>query len=91
MSQQQHHPTPAQIRAGRALLDWSQQELAGHSGIGRRTVAAYENGGNRVMPTSVVAMREALERAGIRFSGEDEPEGVHRVPASREIPDRDVR
>lgn len=31
------------------------------------------------MPTSVVAMKEALERAGVRFSGEGEPEGVHRV------------
>lgn len=47
--------------------------------MGRRTVAAYENGGERVMPSNVTAMKEALENAGIRFSGIGEPVGVHRV------------
>jgi transcriptional regulator with XRE-family HTH domain len=75
----QHYPSPAQVRAGRALLDWSQQQLADLSGIGRRTVAAYENGGERVMASSIIGMKEALESAGVRFSGESEPEGVHRV------------
>ncbi|WP_439602117.1 helix-turn-helix transcriptional regulator [Devosia sp.] len=79
MSEQSQQPTPAQIRAGRALLDWSQQHLADRSGMGRRTVAAYENGGERVMPSNVTAMKEALEAAGIRFSGIGEPVGVHRV------------
>ncbi|MBU1336909.1 MAG: helix-turn-helix domain-containing protein [Alphaproteobacteria bacterium] len=79
MSEQQHQPSPAQIRAGRALLDWSQEQLAARSGIGRRTVAAYENGGERVTTSSIHGMKEALERGGIRFSGDDEPEGVHRA------------
>ena len=71
-------PTAAQIRAGRALLNWSQQELARHGSVGRRTVAAYESGGDKVTAASIMAMKLALGEAGIRFSDSGEPEGVHR-------------
>lgn len=75
---EQQHPSPAQIRAARALLGWSQQQLAEHSGIGRRTVAAFENDDERVTAESVDAMEFALEAAGIRFTGVDGIEGVER-------------
>jgi DNA-binding XRE family transcriptional regulator len=79
LDNQQEQPSPAQIRAGRALLNWSQQQLAERSGVGRRTVAAYESGGERVMAANILGMKKALESAGIRFSPNDAPEGVHRI------------
>lgn len=83
------HPSPAQIRAARALLDWSQQELAARSGIGRRTVAAYEIGGDRVTEASITGMSDALMAAGISFSGPDQPEGVYRQGSGAEDQDGD--
>lgn len=79
VSERRQQPSPAQVRAGRALLNWNQQQLADHSGIARRTVAAYEHGGNRVTTSSITAMAEALGRAGINFSGDGDPEGVYRL------------
>ena len=79
MDSNHEQPSAAQIRAGRALLNWSQQQLAERSGISRRTVAAYENGGERVMAASILGMKKALESAGIRFSPNDAAEGVHRI------------
>lgn len=64
-------PNAAQIRAARALLDWSQQILAERSGIARRTVAAIETGDDRVTPASIQAVRDALEAEGIVFLGLD--------------------
>lgn len=72
-------PTPAQIRAARALLNWSQHELAEHSGIGRRTVAAYEGGDDKVTEASVLRLMDALVASGIQFSSAGAPEGVHRI------------
>jgi transcriptional regulator with XRE-family HTH domain len=50
--------TPAQLRAARALLDWSQQELAHRAGLGLSTVRDFEAG--RRLPT--VASLDALHR-----------------------------
>ena len=68
-------PSSAQIRAARALLGWSQQQLADLSGTSRRTVATYEGDGE-ITPAKVEAMRLALETHGITFTEEGEPEGV---------------
>lgn len=72
------YPSPAQVRAARALLDWSQQELAARSGVVRRTVASYEIGDDRVTDASIAKMTDALMDAGIEFSGPGQPEGVYR-------------
>jgi len=61
------------------LLDWSQHELSDRSGVGRRTVAEYEGGGEKVKEASIKGMMDALTLAGIHFSGEGEPEGVTRT------------
>jgi len=79
LSGSNHLPSPAQIRAARALLDWSQHELSDRSGVGRRTVAEYEGGGEKVKEASIKGMMDALTLAGIHFSGEGEPEGVTRT------------
>jgi transcriptional regulator with XRE-family HTH domain len=59
--------TPAQSRAGRALLAWSQKELAETAGIATSTIADFERGHRRPVPQNAEAIRSALEKAGISF------------------------
>jgi transcriptional regulator with XRE-family HTH domain len=59
--------TPAQARAARALLAWSQQDLAGNAKIATSTVADFERGRRTPIPQNADAMRAAFERAGISF------------------------
>ncbi|WP_244425787.1 helix-turn-helix domain-containing protein [Rhizobium etli] len=59
--------TPAQSRAARALLAWSQQDLATHAGVGTSTVADFERGQRTPIAQNAEAIRGALEAAGIAF------------------------
>jgi transcriptional regulator with XRE-family HTH domain len=59
----------------RAALGWSLDQLAAASGIGRRTVAKFEAGGN-VLPENVEAMRAALVAQGIIFENGGKRAGV---------------
>jgi transcriptional regulator with XRE-family HTH domain len=63
--------TPAQSRAARALLDWSQETLARTSNLGLSTIRDFEKG--RRIPTvnNLAAMQHALERAGVEFIAEN--------------------
>ena len=60
--------TPAQARAARALLGWSQKDLAAKAGVAEPTVTQFERG-NRRNPSRAVlwAMRTVLETAGVEF------------------------
>ena len=62
--------TAAQCRAARALLSISQQELADASAVSKRTIAAFELGGN-VLPAMRAALQGALEAAGVEFIPEN--------------------
>lgn len=61
---------PAQVRAARGLLGWSQADLARKAGVSRTTVIHYEQGSR--MPIRAVAhgVRAALERGGAGFIGD---------------------
>src|SRR5579872_4684648 len=59
--------TPKHVRAGRALLAWSQQDLAKAAGVAASTVADFERGKRTPVPNNAQAIRGALETAGIRF------------------------
>lgn len=59
--------TPSQIRAGRALLGWSQQELADTAEVGLTTVRDYENERRAGHVGGLKAIREALLNAGVVF------------------------
>jgi transcriptional regulator with XRE-family HTH domain len=59
--------TPAQCRAGRALLDWSQVDLATTSGVGIVTVRQYEAGGVAPRNATVEMLMNTLEGAGVEF------------------------
>ena len=56
-----------QIRAARALLAWSQQELAKRASVAASTVADFERGHRTPIPNNAEAIRTALERAGVSF------------------------
>ena len=70
-------PSPAQVRAGRSLIGWSQQQLADASRTSRRTVATFEGGGV-VSVETVRSMKAAIEDAGVTFIGSTGSEGVRR-------------
>ena len=59
--------TPAQSRAARGLIEWSQTELASRSNLGLSTIRDFEKG--RRIPTinNLTAIRRALEAGGIVF------------------------
>ncbi|PZO55805.1 MAG: transcriptional regulator [Alphaproteobacteria bacterium] len=59
----------AQIRAARALLDWSQRQLAEKSKLSVPTIKRMEGamGPERSTDANVEAVRRALEGAGIVF------------------------
>lgn len=69
--------TGAQIRAARALLDWSARELAVRSGVGIATIHRLERqqGVSPTHPRTPLDLRRTFEAAGIVFLGSEE-EGV---------------
>ena len=66
--------TSAQIRAGRALLRWSAQDLADRSTVGVATIRRLEI--DEGIPSSnartLDALKKALEAAGVEFIGTPE-------------------
>ena len=65
--------TGAQLRAGRALLRWSADELAGKSGVGLATIRRAEliDGETKMTRPNETAVRLTLEAAGVVFSDLD--------------------
>lgn len=59
--------TPKLVRAARALLAWSQQDLAKAAGIAVSTVADFERGYRSPIAKNAEAIRDALEGADIHF------------------------
>jgi transcriptional regulator with XRE-family HTH domain len=59
--------TPAQSRAARALLGWSQQDLARKASVATSTVADFERGQRSPVPNNLEALKLALEKEAITF------------------------
>jgi transcriptional regulator with XRE-family HTH domain len=67
--------TPAQLRAARALLGWSREDLADKSGVGANTTKDFEiNDSNPKLRTVQMWMR-TLEQAGVTFLDETDTDG----------------
>jgi predicted transcriptional regulator len=66
--------TAAQIRAARALLDWTQPELAEAAKLSLPTITRMEGepGPSGSTEANVEAVKRALEEAGIVFLGAKE-------------------
>lgn len=64
--------TAAQMRAGRALIEWSQQELATRSGVSLPTIKRMEKvGPGRSAGDTIEAVQSALQVAGVQFIPEN--------------------
>ena len=71
--------TPAQCRAARALLDWTQSTLADAAGGGLSIVVDFEKERRAVSDAARDAIEAALIAGGVIFVAENgEGEGVRR-------------
>lgn len=66
-------PTPAQIRAARAMLDLTQADLAKRAGISKTGLNNIERGSSDPKASTLRAIQQALELAGIEFTVGGEP------------------
>ena len=57
----------AQIKAARALLGWSQDELCERADVHRRTLTTLESGKTPLYDTTVRRVVIAFETAGVQF------------------------
>jgi transcriptional regulator with XRE-family HTH domain len=60
-----------QCRAARALLDWSQADLAEKAGVGIVTVRQLEAGSHDARRATLQVIKHALELAGVEFIDEN--------------------
>jgi transcriptional regulator with XRE-family HTH domain len=66
--------TAAHLRAARALLGWSQAELAARAGLSSMTIKRAEGSGKPpASAEAVTSMRAALEAAGVEFTNGSAP------------------
>jgi len=63
--------TPAQCRAARALVDWSQQDLADTAKVGNATIRNFEAGRSAPQHSTLQVLCSALEAAGVIFVAEN--------------------
>jgi hypothetical protein len=70
--------TGLQIRAARAIVRWSVEELAKAANVGVMTVRRAEavDGESSMLPNNAAAVRAALESAGIIFTENGDGPGV---------------
>jgi transcriptional regulator with XRE-family HTH domain len=59
--------TKEQSRAARALIDWSQMQLANSANLGESTIRDFEKGRRVPSVNNLAAIRAALESAGVEF------------------------
>lgn len=64
--------SPAQCRAARALLQWSQDELSVKAAVAKRTIALFEQGSRgRLQERVEAALEGAFDAAGIDLIDQD--------------------
>jgi transcriptional regulator with XRE-family HTH domain len=82
---------PATCRAARALLGWTQQQLAAASGASTYSIATYETGRSQMKSGNLAAIERALAEAGVEIITEaGRPVGVRdRRPSPEPQPLRD--
>jgi transcriptional regulator with XRE-family HTH domain len=63
--------SPAQCRAARALLNWSQDQLEVSAKVARKTIADFEREVRQPYDRTLAAIQTALETAGVEFTAEN--------------------
>lgn len=61
----------SQMRAARALLNWTQHDLADKAGLSQTGIARIENGTNSPQPGTLDKIHKAFKEAGVEFLGEE--------------------
>jgi transcriptional regulator with XRE-family HTH domain len=64
---------PSLCRAARSLLNWSQDQLARAAEVSPTTIANFETGKSVPIRSTLKAIQQAFEAAGIEFTNGDEP------------------
>ncbi len=67
--------SPAQLRAARALLDWTRADLAEKSGVSLMTIQMFEQGASDPRQSTLIALRGALSKASVVFLDESDTRG----------------
>jgi len=62
--------TPDQLRAARALVKWSREDLSNKSGVAAMTIKGFELLGADSKISTLNKVRRALEAAGVEFIDE---------------------
>jgi DNA-binding XRE family transcriptional regulator len=78
-----HWLSGGQIRAARALLRWSVEQLAREASLGRNTIkrAEAKDGRTSLTTANELAIRRAFETAGVEFTNGEQP-GVRLTKAA---------
>ena len=63
--------THNQVRAARAMLGWTLDQLIAASGVPKRTLIRLESNDGFPRTATVLAVRAALESAGVEFIAEN--------------------
>ncbi len=74
--------SPAQCRAARALLNWSQEDLVAHSKITKKTIADFERGATSPRRQTLAQITTAFHAARIEFLNGNGPGVQVRAKAS---------
>ena len=77
---------PAQSRAARGLLEWSQAELGQASNLSESTVRDFEKGRRSPSLNNLAAIRRALESAGVEFIAENGGGAGVRLAKAKALP-----
>jgi transcriptional regulator with XRE-family HTH domain len=67
--------SPQQCRAARAMLGWSQDELATAACVARATVADFERENRTPVSNNLAAIRLVFEKEGIQFLPDEDGMG----------------
>lgn len=62
--------SPAQCRAARGLLNWSQSRLEQESLVGVATIRRFEGGAKNLTAANMDKIKLCFEQAGIHFIGQ---------------------
>lgn len=71
--------TPAQCRAARGLLKWTQDDLAEKARVSAVTLRNFENEKSSPQRATLAVMQQTFEEAGVEFFDGDAP-GVRLRP-----------
>ncbi len=80
-----------QIRAARAFLRWSAEDLARAAVVGYSTVRRMEaaEGVPSASGKNLEAVQRALEAQGIEFTNDDDGPGIKLIPVRQVVPGAD--